>query len=160
MDCWKEEKQLYIKPKTVLHETIWNFCGNFVAPKSVANFQLRNHCLEVIDPAEEDEKEMRRVIDDSALRTQCLKLTGWRWKHDVMGRERGGSLTIKVLHSIIKRKAAGCAIQVVLYKRAWISTRRHFNEECGILAPIHAVVEWEHLIFLSGETAKILHAYF
>ena len=44
------------------------------------NFQLRNHCLEVIDPTEEDEKEMRRVIDDSVLRTQCLKLTGRRWK--------------------------------------------------------------------------------
>ena len=40
------------------------------------NFQLRNHCLEVIDPTEEDEKEMRRVMDDSVLRTQCLKLSG------------------------------------------------------------------------------------
>jgi hypothetical protein len=40
------------------------------------NFQLINHCLEVIDPTEEDEKEMRRVIDDRVLRTQCLKLTG------------------------------------------------------------------------------------
>lgn len=47
-----------------------------MAPKSVDNFQLRNHRLEVIDPAEEDEKEMRRVTDDSALRTQYLKLTG------------------------------------------------------------------------------------
>lgn len=33
-------------------------------------------------------------------------------------------------------------------------------KECGIPAHIHAVVEWKHLIFLSSETAKILHAYF
>ena len=160
VDCWKEEKELYRKPTTVLHETIRNFGGNFVAPKSVDNFQLRNHRWEVTDPTEEDEKEMRGVTHDSTLRTQCLKLTGRRRKQDVMRREGGGSLTIKALHSITKRRQLTVP-----------SKQHHINEhgsvpgdtslkECGILAHIHAVVELEHLIFLSGETVKILHAYF
>lgn len=77
-----------------------------------------------------------------------------------MGREGGGSLTIKILHSIIKRRQLTVPPKQYYTNEQGSVPGDTSMKECGILAHIHAVVEWEHLIFPSGETVKILHAYF
>lgn len=47
--------------------------GNFVALKSGDTFQFRNHFLEAVGSIVQDEIEIRRIIDDGVLGTQCLK---------------------------------------------------------------------------------------
>lgn len=69
----KEKKKLYTKPKTVLSETVQNFCVNFVAPKSTDNFQVGNYFLKVVGSTDRGEIEIRRIIDDDVLETTMPK---------------------------------------------------------------------------------------
>ena len=69
---WSVErrKKLNTKPPTVLSETIQNFCGNFVAPKSTDSLQLGNHFWEAVGCTDGAEIGVRDKCDDST--PECL----------------------------------------------------------------------------------------
>ena len=64
----RRKKSFIQNPKLPYTRQYGIFVVNFVAPKSTDNFQLGNHFLEAMGSTEEDEREMRGIIDDGVLK--------------------------------------------------------------------------------------------
>lgn len=117
--CWpcsrwsvERRRELNIKPQTVLSETIQNFCGNFVAPKSTDSLQLGHLFWEAVDCTDGAEMGVREEVMTLHQRVPL------RLSDNVKDGGQGGKdLTMKVhLAQYCQNQRCSFPIQTVLYK--------------------------------------------